>query len=104
LRRLSLFRLARDRRPQHSTVEGGPVPPPSARTGRGDPLTRREREVATLLARGLTNRQIGHELVISPATAERHVVNIFNKLGFHSRTQLAAWVVEHGLGQPPGEA
>jgi predicted ATPase/pimeloyl-ACP methyl ester carboxylesterase/DNA-binding CsgD family transcriptional regulator len=104
LGRLSLFRLARDRRPQHSTVEGGPVPPPSARTGRGDPLTRREREVATLLARGLTNRQIGHELVISPATAERHVVNIFNKLGFHSRTQLAAWVVEHGLGQPPGEA
>jgi non-specific serine/threonine protein kinase len=62
-------------------------------------LTPREREVAVLLARGLTNRQIGEELVISASTAERHVVNIYNKLGFHSRSQLAAWVVEQGLAQ-----
>ncbi|MBV9327315.1 MAG: response regulator transcription factor [Chloroflexi bacterium] len=62
-----------------------------------DPLTARERQVALLLARSLTNRQIGDELVISAATAERHVVNVFNKLGFHSRSQLAAWVLEHGL-------
>jgi DNA-binding CsgD family transcriptional regulator/tetratricopeptide (TPR) repeat protein len=79
--------------PQASAVDGGgPV------TGRVDPLTPREREVALLLTRGFTNRQIGDELVISAATAERHVVNIFNKLGFHSRSQLAAWVVERGLG------
>jgi DNA-binding NarL/FixJ family response regulator len=65
------------------------------------PLTPREREVAVLLARGLTNRQIGKELVISAATAERHVVNMFNKLGFHTRSQLAAWVVENGLAQQP---
>ena len=63
-------------------------------------LTRREREVALLVARGLTNRQIGDELVISAATAERHVVNIFNKLGFHSRSQVAAWVVEQKIHTP----
>lgn len=57
--------------------------------------------MAVLLARGLTNRQIGKELVISAATAERHVVNMFNKLGFHTRSQLAAWVVENGLAQQP---
>ena len=42
-------------------------------------------------------RQIGDELVIWAATVERHVIDIFNKLGFNSRSQLAAWVVEHGL-------
>jgi pimeloyl-ACP methyl ester carboxylesterase/DNA-binding NarL/FixJ family response regulator len=61
-------------------------------------LTTRERDVALLIARGFTNRQIGEQLVITPATAERHVLNIFNKLGFHSRSQVAAWVVEQGLG------
>jgi DNA-binding CsgD family transcriptional regulator len=63
-------------------------------------LTPREREVAVLVARGLTNRQIGAELVIFAATAERHVINIFNKLGFHSRSQVAAWVVEQKIHTP----
>ena len=54
-------------------------------------LTAREREIATLIARGLSNRAIADELVISPATAARHVANIFTKLGFSSRAQLAAW-------------
>jgi pimeloyl-ACP methyl ester carboxylesterase/DNA-binding CsgD family transcriptional regulator len=61
------------------------------------PLTRREREVATLIALGLTNRQIAEDLVIAEATAERHVANILNKLGCHSRAQIAAWAVERGL-------
>jgi len=61
-------------------------------------LTRREQEVATLVARGLTNRQIATKLVITERTAETHVQNIFNKLGFTSRAQIAAWSVEHGLG------
>ena len=60
-------------------------------------LSPREREVATLVARGLSNRQIGDELSISSATAERHVANILSKLGYHSRTQIAAWAVAHGL-------
>jgi DNA-binding CsgD family transcriptional regulator/class 3 adenylate cyclase len=93
-----LFRVGLGRRPAH-LAGGAEPPPPAARPQTVGPLTPREREVAVLLARGLTNRQIGDQLVISAATAERHVVNIFNKLGFHSRSQLAAWVVEHGLGR-----
>jgi non-specific serine/threonine protein kinase len=59
------------------------------------PLTPREQEVAGLVARGLTNRQIGQLLVISERTADTHVSNILNKLGLASRAQVAAWVVEH---------
>ena len=55
------------------------------------------REVAALVARGLSNRAIARELVITEATAERHVGNIFAKLGLDSRAQLAVWAVEHGL-------
>jgi DNA-binding NarL/FixJ family response regulator len=54
------------------------------------PLTRREREVATLVARGLTNRQVATELVLSEHTVRQHVKNILKKLGVHSREQVAA--------------
>jgi sugar lactone lactonase YvrE len=47
-----------------------------------------------LVAQGLTNREIADKLVISERTAEYHVEQIRNKLGFHSRTQIAAWIVE----------
>jgi predicted ATPase/DNA-binding NarL/FixJ family response regulator len=63
------------------------------------PLTRRELEVAGLIARGLTDRQIAEDLVITTGTAGNHVVHILDKLGFRSRAQVAAWVVEHGLLQ-----
>ena len=53
--------------------------------------------MAALLTRGLTNRQIAADLVITVATAERHVTNVLNKLGFHSRAQIAAWATEQGL-------
>ncbi len=55
-------------------------------------LTRREREVAILVAQGLTNRDIATRLFISERTAESHVEQIRGKLGFHSRVQIAAWV------------
>jgi non-specific serine/threonine protein kinase len=55
-------------------------------------ITAREREVAALVAQGLTNRAIADVLVISERTAEGHVEQIRNKLGFHSRAQIAAWV------------
>jgi len=58
----------------------------------GDPLTRRERQVADLVGSGLTNREIAARLVVSVRTAESHVQNVMTKLGFTSRTQLAAWV------------
>ena len=93
-------------------VGGGPTVPDrvpfavadDAATGRpAVPLSRREREVAALLARGLANRQIADELTISVATVERHVANLFNKLGYRSRVQVAAWVIEQGLPRPGSE-
>jgi predicted ATPase/class 3 adenylate cyclase/DNA-binding CsgD family transcriptional regulator len=60
-----------------------------------DPLTAREREVATLLVRGCTNSDIASSLCIAPSTAERHVANILAKLGIRSRTEVAVWVVQH---------
>jgi predicted ATPase/DNA-binding NarL/FixJ family response regulator len=61
-------------------------------------LTRREREVTGLLARGLTNRQIAAALVVTEGTAENYVQRVLGKLGFNNRAQVAAWAVEHGLG------
>ncbi len=57
------------------------------------PLTRREQDVARLLAHGLTNRAIAKDLVISERTVHGHVENILAKLGLESRTQVALWVV-----------
>jgi predicted ATPase/DNA-binding CsgD family transcriptional regulator len=78
------------------TRESGAVP---------DPLTAREREVAVLVARGLTNRDIASRLVIAERTAEGHVQSVLNKLGFNSRAQIAAWAVAQGLqaGPPAGD-
>ena len=74
-----------------------PAMPPSS-AGQADiPLSARELEVALLLARGLTNRQVAEELVISERTASTHVTHILNKLGFSTRSQVAAWAVERGL-------
>src|SRR6266702_3981625 len=60
-------------------------------------LSRREREVAVLVARGLTNREIARTLFVSERTAENHVQHILAKLGFGSRAQIAAWAVSEGL-------
>jgi DNA-binding CsgD family transcriptional regulator len=60
-------------------------------------LTRRETEVAALAARGLTNRDIAARLYLSVRTVEAHVDHILTKLGFRTRTQLAAWAHEEGL-------
>lgn len=68
----------------------------SASSGAARLLTGREREVAVLLSRGLTNQQIAARLVITPGTAKRHVENILTKLGLSSRTQVATWAAQHG--------
>jgi len=60
-------------------------------------LTERERAIATLIAQGKSNRGIADELTVSERTVETHVSNIFFKLGFSSRTQIAAWTVEKRL-------
>lgn len=68
----------------------------SSSTSAGPSLkpTKREREVAALIAEGLTNKEIAARLVISPRTAQGHVEHLLTKLGFNSRAQIAAWVVE----------
>ncbi|MFE3001908.1 protein kinase [Nocardia sp. NPDC059246] len=58
-------------------------------------LTKRERQVADLVAEGLTNKAIAGRLVISQRTAQGHVEHILTKLGFTARTQIAAWAAEH---------
>jgi predicted ATPase/DNA-binding CsgD family transcriptional regulator len=55
-------------------------------------LTRRQQEIAALVAEGLTNREIAERLVITQRTAEGHVATILGKLSFTSRKQLASWV------------
>jgi DNA-binding CsgD family transcriptional regulator len=56
-------------------------------------LTPRERQVAELVAKGLSNRGIADVLVISERTAQNHVQHVLTKLGFSTRAQIAAWVV-----------
>jgi DNA-binding CsgD family transcriptional regulator len=56
------------------------------------PLSKREVEVARLIAEGLANREIGARLFISERTVTTHVGNILNKLGFDSRVQIASWI------------
>jgi DNA-binding NarL/FixJ family response regulator len=60
-------------------------------------LTAREQDVAALIGRGLTNRQIGAALVITEGTVASHVVHILDKLGYRSRAQIAVWAAEQGL-------
>ena len=72
-------------------------PEGSRRTGSAPELTRREAEVAMLVARGLTNREVAGQLYLSVRTVEVHVDRILTKLGFRTRTQLAAWAHEEGL-------
>jgi predicted ATPase/DNA-binding CsgD family transcriptional regulator len=84
-----------------AALELRPVAPapqaPDAPAGR---LTRRERQVIALLARGYSNRAIAEALVITERTSEIHVGNILGKLGFSSRAQAAAYAVAHGLAEP----
>ena len=68
------------------------VPAQSRRSA--TPLTRREQQIAELLAQGLSNRDIANALVISQRTAESHVEHILMKLGFSSRSQVAAWMAK----------
>src|SRR5256714_14192056 len=70
----------------------------------GVKLTRRELEVAVMVAKGMSNRQIAARLVLTERTVEGHVENLLSKLHFHSRAAVAAWVVaqnELAVERPP---
>jgi DNA-binding CsgD family transcriptional regulator len=78
-------------------VTARPPQPASAGSEAADVLTRREKDVARLVAAGHSNKRIAADLVISVRTAETHVEHILTKLGFTSRTQVAGWVRDHRL-------
>ncbi len=73
----------------------GEAPPRPVADRAAGSLTDRELQVARLVAQGRSNRTIAEALSISPATAARHVANIFGKLGLRSRAQIASWMAEH---------
>jgi predicted ATPase/DNA-binding NarL/FixJ family response regulator len=72
--------------------------PPAPRASGPESLTPREREIAELAERGLSNREIAERLTISQATAARHIANIFRKLSISSRTQLTGWAASRDGG------
>ncbi|GHI88534.1 DNA-binding response regulator [Streptomyces xanthophaeus] len=79
--------------------DGSPAPPVS----QAHPLTGREVDIVRLVARGLTNAEIGAELFISAGTAKTHIANVQAKLGARNRVGIAAWAWEHGIAQAAGD-
>jgi D-xylose transport system permease protein len=92
------------KRSRESAIATAPLPAapslPDLTQGPGL-LTPREREVAGLIAQGLTNREIAEALMISERTAGAHVEHMLSKLKFRSRAQVAVWAAEHGLQRHP---
>jgi predicted ATPase/DNA-binding CsgD family transcriptional regulator len=74
-----------------------PRPEDPWHVGMSPGLTDREREIAGLVARGMTNREIAEKLVLSVRTVETHVSRVLTKLGLRTRGQLTAWAHEEGL-------
>jgi non-specific serine/threonine protein kinase len=80
-------------------VEDKPAPkPPPVKSAPDTVLSRRQLEIARLIAEDLTNRQIADRLFLSERTVETHITNMLNKLGLNSRIQLSRWLAE----LPPG--
>ncbi|MCU1260017.1 MAG: two component transcriptional regulator, LuxR family [Bryobacterales bacterium] len=73
------------------------LPPPSGTGPEPTPLTRREREIVALVARGFRNREIAGKLSISTQTVKNHMHNIFDKLAIKDRLELAIYAIHNGL-------
>jgi DNA-binding CsgD family transcriptional regulator len=78
---------------------GHQAPSPATDAQAAHVLTGREREVARLVAAGRSNREIADTLVITEGTVEVHIKHVLSKLGFRSRTQVAAWVADQHFGK-----
>jgi DNA-binding CsgD family transcriptional regulator len=65
-------------------------------------LTGREAEIVALVTRGMTNRQIGHTLSISPNTVRKHLENAYLRIGVHTRAEAVAWTYHDRAADEPG--
>lgn len=88
------------RRLVETFVRARPLPQSGAGNAALSTLTEREREILVLVARGLTNDDIGSDLFISPATVKTHLARVMAKLGAHDRAQLVVRAYEGGLVKP----
>ncbi len=77
---------------EFAALPAAPKPSPKL-----DELSERERQILHLLTRGLSNKEIGSELALSPHTIKVHLHRILEKLNLRSRVEAAAWAVRHGL-------
>jgi len=91
------YALAADETAGSATGVAAPAGPATGQDEEALRLSPREREVAGLIARGLTSRQMAERMVVSEKTADSHADHIRAKLGLRSRTEIAAWAVAHGL-------
>jgi DNA-binding NarL/FixJ family response regulator len=90
---------------EHQTAEAvltaagqsAPRPPASRRSPHPGGLSRREVEVLQLAARGLTTREIGDRLYISPKTADHHIQHVYSKIGVSTRAAAALWAIQHDV-------
>jgi DNA-binding CsgD family transcriptional regulator len=71
--------------------------PATSATGTGTGLSKRELEVARLVAQGLSNAEIGKRLHISPKTVTAHLTHIYDRLGFRTRAALVRWLSDQAL-------
>lgn len=78
--------------------EASVIPPIQKKVHENIDLTEREKEVLRCIARGLNNREIAREMVISEKTVKTHVSNLLGKLNVVDRTQAAIWAIKNGLG------
>jgi non-specific serine/threonine protein kinase len=95
--------LSRPRAVRYALTDVLEASPDDGAPAEESPLTRRETEVAALVAQGLSNPEIAARLVISVRTAQGHVENILRKLGFTSRSMIAAWVAQREAAHPRSE-